>query len=72
MHATVRRGFQGPEAVAASDDGTRSSLPELRQARSFSASHLLVNRYEEQTQKRILTTECSFCRAPDHGSYIAQ
>jgi len=46
-HATVRRGFQGSEADVASDDG--SSLPVLRQARSFSASQPLVIRYEEQT-----------------------
>jgi len=71
-HATLRRGFQGSEADVASDDGTRITLPEPRKDRSFSASQPLVTRYEEQTQKRILTTGCSFCRAPDYGSYIAR
>jgi len=63
-HATVRRVFQGSDADVASDDGTRSSLPELRQARSFSASQPLVIRYEEQTQKRILTTGCRILSCP--------
>ena len=70
-HATAPRAFQGSEADVASDDGYRSSLPELRQARSFSASQPLVIRYEDQTQKHILTTGCSFCRSPDHSSCIA-